>query len=112
MQKVFFVVIAVLTTFNLISCKKKEKEKVGYEKVFNNIYKGKSFLFDFYDPAKCYIYAVWEDGTMDSVPNAIDSYQVRNDSIILTYFSGTIHQNKIVLKGIAAMAAHEYIKIN
>lgn len=107
MQKILFMALA---TFSLFSCKK--KEKVGYEKVFHNIYKGEQFLFDFYDPAKCYIYAVWEDGSIDSVPNGIDSYQVRNDSIIMKYFRGTVHPNKLILKANAAMSAHEYFKIN
>lgn len=110
MKSILLATFVLFSAILFASCKK--KEKVGYEKVFHNIYKGEQFLFDFYDPAKCYIYAVWEDGTIDSVPNAIDSYEVRNDSIIMTYIKGTIHPDKLILKSNAAMAAHPYIKIN
>ncbi|GEM_PF-2133224 len=109
MRKILFLAIAALSILFSTSC---EKKKVGYEKVFKNIYKDEQLAFEFFDPTNYNLYPLFSDGTLDSQLVATGSYQVKNDSIILNYFRGTIHKDKIVLISGFGGPKKEYIKIN
>lgn len=97
MRKVLIVVIVALTTFNFISCKKKEKEKVGYEKVINNIYKSEDYLFHFIDSEKSHFYNIY-NSRVDSTAYYVAYYHVEGDTLMTNFMKGRILDDRLLLR--------------
>lgn len=91
--------LTILSVFVFASCKKqeKEKEKVGYEKVINNIYKSEDFLFHFIDSEKSHFYNIINN-EVDSSTLYVVYYRVEGDSLRTNFLRGRILEDRLALR--------------
>lgn len=97
MRSALLSTITILSVFIFVSCEKKEKEKVGYEKVLNNIYKSEDFLFHFIDSEKSHFYNVINN-EVDSSTLYVAYYSVEGDSLRTNFLRGKILEDRLALR--------------
>lgn len=114
MNKLVLFFTLTFSSLLLVACDKKEKEKVGYEKVIYNKYQWNDLLFHFTEPDTCFYMTVSSNGTIDPQTRLQADYMVQGDSIFINRNSyiGVIKSDRLILKDAGTSVVREYLKIN